>query len=90
MQIFKDGNSPTSTWLDGAISLDPNPRLMATCRDEFLLGYCPIKELDWEGVNKVIGSKGSELEAVQVLPTLTCHRARTLELLNCTLSDINS
>ena len=73
MQILKDGSSSASTWLDRAISIDPDPRLTATCKDELLPGCLPIKEPDWEGVNKVLGSGGPELEAVQVLPTLLRH-----------------
>ena len=89
MQILKDCSSPTSTWLDRAISIDPDRSLTATCSDELLPGCLPIKESNWEGINKVLRSYGPEVEVVQVLPTLLSLRAQSLEPLNGTLSDIN-
>ena len=89
MQILKDCSSPTSTWLDRAISIDPDPSLTATCSDELLPGCLPIKESDWEGVSKVPRICGLEVEVVQVPLTLLRLRDRSLTPLNGTPSDIN-
>ena len=84
MRILKDGSSPASTWLDRAISIDPDPSLTVTCSDELHPGCLPIKESDWEGVNKVPRSCGPEVETLQVLPSFSHLRAQSLELLNGT------
>ena len=89
MQILKDGSNPASIWLDRAISIYPDPSLMATCNKELLSGCLLVKELDWEGVNNVPRSCGPEVEAVQAFPTFSHLHARGLEPLNGTPSDIN-
>ena len=71
MQILKDGSSPASIWLDGAISIYPDPRLTTTRSEELLSGCLTVKESDWEGVNNVPRSCGPDVEAVQVFPTFS-------------------
>ena len=89
MQILKDGSSPVSIWLDGAISIYPDPRLMTPCSEELLSGCLTVKESDWEGVNNIPRSYGPEVEAVQVFPAFSHRRARSLEPLDGSPSDIN-